>query len=413
MPDSLDYLHTVDPAHIASSTEVLNELSDLLSMPLPPGGGEQQLIQIGCIDHGGFFSEGLRGFPMKQVSPRGEVGGTNDGPDELLLAVVINHKLDDQIRTVLESVVNLLRRRELIGFAISNDGDTSKIEAAASMADRQAASDLDDQLRRADWRTIARQVRERATAGGTSLRVQFKSPLLDQSELRGRVPALRRTYNEFPIARDAIDRVAAAVSQGLSVEGDRTPESMMQHARQILDSNQVGAWTAHLLRDAFVCGNGYLDMRTPLAGLRLLRPEEVDYNPDGTLLIPERGSKQRITTPPTAILHTPAIRQPGSELGVSALEPFLTMQLQQDVVDSAVQEIADAIAQFKPSPQELAGFKDLQAAAARIRQSNARRATNILGSGPMSLPDPPASLYFPDQVAMTHASPPLFSSERH
>lgn len=406
-----EYLRTVDPAHISSSAKALDELANLISAPAGIGHGQPQLVKFGSVDHGGFLNPMLYGFSMQYVSPEGEVGGDGADPGEVLYAVVINQKLDVQIRTALESVTNLLYRRELIKSVKATEGRLQDLLAAASRADRQTSAGLDDQFRGSDWRTVARQIRERAIAAGISLQVEFTSPLLTPSVVRDRAPALRRVYNEFPIARDAVDRVAAALSQGLTVAGDNVPEAAMHLAQELLDVGQVRTYLAHLARDAFVCGNGYLDMRMPAMGLRLLRPEDVEHLASGALKITDRSSRAEVTTPSTAIMHMPALRQPGSEVGLSGLEPLLVMQVQQDVVDSVVAEgVPVALAQG--SEEARAWVREVETHAAQTRADNERRAVELLAVGPRTLPDPPADLYFPAQTLMQPASPPLHHRER-
>ena len=218
-------------------------------------------------------------------------------------------------------------------------------------------------------------------------------------------------YNKSPLARDAVDRVAAALSQGLTVVGDNVPEAAMNIAREMLDVGQVRTFLAHLARDAFVCGNGYLDMRTPTTGLRLLRPEDVEHLQSRELKITDRASGKTNTVSTTAILHMHALRQPGSEVGLSGLEPLLTMQVQEDVVDSVLADGAP-VAILQGSPEARSWITEVEAHASHTRDANQRRARDLIGVGPANLPDAPADLYFPGQKLMQPASPPLHHRER-
>ena len=269
------YRGQVSRPHLDASVSALEELAGLVTTTGEADPSRTLRLRLGHLDHGGFLTHLLHGFPIPQIRPDGLIS-TGDGTAEVMYAIIINQTLEVQLRTALASVASYLARQAIIRRVLASDQDATNLDQLVADMDAQAELSLDDALRVHDWRAAAVDIRERAIAADVSLRVRFSSPLLDADEVRRRVPVMRHVYNQVAIAREAIDRVAAALSVGLTVGGDGASEAALTAAREILDVGEVRRYSAHVARDAFVCGNGFLEIQPPPASVRLLRPEDVE-----------------------------------------------------------------------------------------------------------------------------------------
>lgn len=398
------YLRHVSRAHLETSATALSDLASIVTTPGDCDPDRTLRVRLGHLDHGGFLTHLLHGFAMTEVSPDGLIAG-GDGTSEVLYAVILNQTLEVQLRTALASVSTYLARQDVLRHVRASDQDATNLDQVVAEMDAHAALSLDDALRVKDWRAAAADIRERAVAADFSLRVRFSSPLLDADEVRRRVPVMRHVYNEVSVVRDTIDRVAAALSVGLTVGGDGVPEAALAAVRDILDVGEVRRYSAHLARDAFVCGNGFLEFRPPPASLRVLRPETVEV----------RGETQfSVTDPATGtsgtidghILHLKGMHQTHGLVGVSVLEPFVMILAQLEVAEEALSEGVPMVMRHGTDEAKEWAART-EAFASRIRRANEIRMSELLGSGPGGLAQAPPHLYFADHVEMEPATPRL------
>jgi hypothetical protein len=193
--------------------------------------------------------------------------------------VVANHPVALQVEHTLATVSMLISRQALVERALrdrDSDSLTAQIDVLARGADADAQRFVSEGLRASSWVDVATALRDRAVAADMPLRVSYSPTLIDRQQLAWRTPILRLIYNQMPAVRQAIDRVAAAMSQGLSVLGGGASVSAARFATDLLDLSSQRAYLAHLTRDAFVCGNGYLTYGSlPDEDVRLLMPERV------------------------------------------------------------------------------------------------------------------------------------------
>ncbi len=398
------YLRRVSRAHLDNSIAALSELADRVTTVGDTVPADTLRIRLGHIDHGGFLSHLLHGFAMTQLSPDGLIAGP-DGTNEVLYAVVLNQPLDVQLRTALASVASYLARQDVIGSVRAGDEDATNLDRVVAEMDARVAISLDDTLRLKDWRAAASELRERAAAADFALHVQFAAPLLSADEVRRRVPVMRHVYNRLPIARDTIDKVAAALSAGLTVAGDGVPEAALTAAREILDVGEVRRYTAHLARDAFVCGNGFLEILPAPRSLRLLRSETVEVRAENQFSVVDSPT-ETIAPIEGHVLHLKGIHQTDGFVGMSVLEPLVVLLAQLEVAESA---LADGVRLAeRVGTTEVEGWAErTRAFAARIKSVNGARMTDLLAGGTAGLAAPPTNLYFPGHVEMEPAAPRL------
>ncbi|GFG63963.1 hypothetical protein MKUB_14530 [Mycobacterium kubicae] len=159
--------------------------------------------------------------------------------------------------------------------------------------------------------------------------MQFTSCLVEPEQIALQAPILRRIYNESTRARAAIDVLATLMSQGMVTAGGGNAE-IAGFVRDYLDLGLSRTYLAHVVRDAFVCGNGYLSWgQVPDEDIRLLRPESVAIQGDGTFIerTPEGDVLHR------RVLHVKGASQADSPYGISILEPLVLLQIQKETAD--------------------------------------------------------------------------------
>ena len=71
----------------------------------------------------------------------------------------------------------------------------------------------------------------------------------------------------------------------------------MAEARALLDVGQARPDPAHLARDAFVCGNGFLEFKPALSGMQLLQPDHTERTSEEEIVAydPFGGSSRHLS----------------------------------------------------------------------------------------------------------------------
>jgi hypothetical protein len=195
-----------------------------------------------------------------------------------------------------------------------------------------------------DWTRAVEVVKARAAANGFALSVRHTASVLARrEEVIRRIPALKRLYREEPRVRRWVDHIVATSSPGeLSVRGGH--EGVRLKIQQQTALTAIPQLLAQALRDAYVCGNGFVapEMVGLDMGARCYRPETTEVSPDGSISTPGKdGSRQEV---PGSVMHFRGATQLGSSYGISALEPFLGVLEERRVIaeSRALQALAPA-----------------------------------------------------------------------
>jgi len=403
------YLPIVTREHLDAASAAMRKIAALVSSVDHSGERSILRVRVGLVDHGAFLSLDLRSFAMMAVDPEGSLTDVAHS-GEVVLAMVANKPISVQITTLLQFLATFLARQRLSSEVRAGASDIGDIDALALTADESATGQVQDDLRVGDWDQAARRIADRARNDGFALEVRFAEPLLDKAEIDLRVPLLRRVYNTQPAIRTAIDRVAG-VSQTLHLVGDDVPPEAFRQTQALVDIGSMQRFTAHVMRDAFVCGNGYLafgqDAGSPM---RLLRPEFVRHvGPGKYEEADEKGDFRPVVG---HVLHQTGTRQVGSEYGVSVLEPFLQIAATNETLDYVVQD--GALNNPPPGWEDeasrwLSKVIDLRE---RTFSQSAERIAATLGGATSSLRDPDSeTLYFPGLARMDGAADTFRSAE--
>jgi hypothetical protein len=227
--------------------------------------------------------------------------------------------------------------------------------------------------------------------------VSYATSVFDDEQVRRRIPVLRHVYNVLPEARDAVDRVAATLSQTMHSRGGGTHE-IGAYVRRLLDVGAHRTFLAHVARDAFACGNGYLSFGSvPDEDLRLLPPEHTwMIGPDRAVVV-EDGEE----VVHESVMHLRGAQQVDSQHGVSVLEPFVMLAMRRRLFEGVLaDEAAFAAAGRAAAAARMAPRGEL---ARRVLAEDRKTATTLLG-GAATLPaDVPRDLYFPGHELMQPA----------
>jgi hypothetical protein len=403
MTDSSGYLPTLTREHIEAATSALKSIAALASYPDESGQRSKRRVRVGHIDHGAFLNLSLRSIAMLEVDKQGLLLDAA-GSGEVVVAMVVNQPISLQITTLLEFLGAYLARQDLTSEMRSGGRDIGDVDALALSADAHAAQQVQDDLRSGSWEQAARRLADRARNDGFSLEIRFAEPLLEKHELDVRVPLLRRVYNTQSTVREAVDRVAG-ISLSLHLEGDDLPPDIFRRMEAQLDLGSMKRFSAHLLRDAFVCGNGYLAFGTgEQSPMRLLLPEFVRHVGKDRYEVRDNAATEYMPVE-GQVLHLPGAKQVGSDYGLSLLEPFLQISATNETMEGVVQDAA--LLQPPPGRVEEASawLKQVIELRERTFSDSAERIVTLLGGSTRSFVDPLAEdLYFPGLQQMADAA---------
>lgn len=407
------YLHATD-AHVEASVAALRLVANRVTTSEPRSDAEPVHIRLAHMDHGAFLTTQLFGtnvLPFTGTTVPAHDSGFLSRPPAALLrdpyaatpqepftyVVVLNQPVAVQVETALTTLAGLLARREVTDKA--RRGDAARIDAAAATADEQAHRTVQDAIRSRGWQAAAEALRERSIVAGRPFVVRYDRTVMDPEAVRRRAPVLRHVYNVMPEARTAIDKVATVLSQTMQVMGGGTRE-IGAYGRTLIDVGALRTYTAHVARDAFVCGNGYLSFGTaPDEDLRLLRPEETWMVGEERAVTIEEG--QHIEHFP--VMHLTGARQVDGS-GLSVLEPFVQQLLLRQSAEATFLLEKYIAAQEAPSAEELAASQASADLGRRILAQVEEQSRTLLG-GPSTLTvDVPADLYFPGHTDMSPAA---------
>ena len=372
-------------------------------------------MRLGLFEHGGFLNPLLFGF-FPYLATGVEEAGVPDpilGPDmpamtlypptepvsdhPMTYAVIANHPVDAQVEHTLGTLARMLARQELVSQM--DETRFARIDQLAAEADKRADLEVSDLIRTRGWQAAAASIKARAEGSGMTLAVSFADDLMGPEQIALRPPLLRRVYNEAPKLREAVDKIAVTLSQGLSVMGGGK-EAIAAFGRDYLDLGMSRTFLAHLARDAFVCGNGYLSFGTvPDEDMRLLQPEHVTV--DGPNAFTETSSEGE--TRHTQVMHIRGAEQQASPYGLSVLEPFLSIQAEHDTLTRTAL-LPDAWARAGVPDEIVAGARGAAEVAKRTLRASEQKIDQLLGASPSLRVEVPPNLYFRNQTQMRPAA---------
>ena len=311
---------------------------------------------------------------------------------EVLYAVIVNLPVSLQCEAAIAYVYDLVLRQRPIAEVQAGRrkvDELPQLTADADAASAEAASDL----LRFGWKRTASILQLRAAEAGFRMQVRFRrDPFPNREDVVRRMPALRRLYDHNAPARDLVDRTASAFAR-VDMEVRGGPEAARQSIQQATELASPRQFISHALRDADVCGNGYLQIGT-FAGtprFRCVRPDLVEVGNDGTL-VEHRAGKQVVLGSGT--MHHRGLEQLDSPYGISALEPLL-FALNQLETSTRTRTFAQTGLQRGDLSGEVRDqLKRLLAVSDALDEQTAKQVAALTDMSSQFLPSPLRSLYF-------------------
>lgn len=322
-PRPIGFVEEVSRAHLAAAGEVLGGLADAINSVSPTADERQLRIRLCSARYAPALPFNLFGFHVLDINDEGEFTDEIGEARELNYALVANHAVEVQREIALLFLFELVQRQADLRALMSGGGRVvDRVPATAARADERARAEFTERIR-AGWTQAAQAVAQRAWAAGLPLDVRYEVDVLPTREaLVRRIPHLRAAYNEIDLAREAVDKVVSMI-------GGRDPRLITPGLRPFEEdklqrqfaSMGIRHWVSQTVRDAEVCGNGYLvTVPDPYPALYALRPEDVEViSAEDFRLVDTEGSG-RIDG---HVLHVRGIEQFESRYGISFLEPLL------------------------------------------------------------------------------------------
>ena len=323
---------------------------------------------------------------------------TDDFPNKLMIS--LNVSVETQVTAALSSVATFLGRRQIVRQGIE-PGHLPLLPQRAKSTDERATIAVADISRAHGWRQVASQLRERSISQNTPLRVTYRQPAFKAREVALRAPIHRHAYNLLPDVRAAVDKVVARMSRGFHVAGD-VSDAMLRQAEDLMEETSWRGYIAHVMRDAFVCGNGVLQLAQHSIGeMVLVSPEAVVDVADHRIRVQIDGTDSWIDR----ALHVPGARQIGSDLGVSHLEPILQIAHERSLwLDTLLTARAWRASPRTPQTPDIQRFiAQSEPLAVTELGKTASNLESVLGMLTTAFDDPPVDLYFSGHELMAPA----------
>jgi hypothetical protein len=383
----------LNDAQVSATVAALGEIAEEANMP--DRGGPQLRICLTSVGWTPGLPFNLYAFAIHDVDRDGHVT-TDAAVDEVRYAILANQPVDLQREIAITSLFQLIGRQTLVANAVSDRRVFTALPDRAADADQERRAAAGQELR-GNWRTAIASLHAEAEAGGVSIRARYEpDPLPRRDDIVRRLPALRRAYDELELARDAIDRAAAMLSQQpwRIVGGE---ERARRAAQERLETMQFTRYLSQAARDGYVCGNGYVRFggEAGEARVRTLRPEQVEIR--GGRYIERSPAGDRDVTEGT--VPVTGFGQLHSPYGVSALELALhalrVLDLQREMGERHA-----ALRRRGLLIDQLRTLDDDEAIVERMF-SDALEALRPMYQFFLSLPAPPPDLYFPGQERLS------------
>ncbi len=398
-PRPIGFAEEVSTEHLGSAGDALAAVAAAVNAVRGKGGDAQLRIRLCSARYAPALPFNLFGFHVLDFNEEGEFTDEIGEGRELNYALIANHAVEVQREIALLFLFELVHRQIELKALMSGDRPVvDRIPATAAHADERARAEFTEKIR-AGWAEAARSIAQRAHTAGLELRVQYEVDVLPTREaVSRRIPQLRAAYNEIDLAREAVDKVVSMI-------GGRDPRLITPGLRPLEEdklqrqfaSMGIRHWVSQTVRDAEVCGNGYLvTVPDPYPALYALRPEDVEVLGEHEF---------RLVGPSAAdieghVLHVRGIEQFESAYGISFLEPLLAQYRTLRTFREATRFAQQVIATHAPGTAERRWADATLGLAERSLADLEGQLERLLWFPREWLPGAREGLYFPGQERM-------------
>lgn len=379
------------PSHIARSGEALAEVADAFTRASSaPSSASLRVLDvvISHADHQGLLAADLRYFHLPPVDESGAVLDPFEPGRPVRFVFMVNQPVRVQVESLITSMSSLAARQAKIAQVQAGAEDVTEIDRSMAKTDEVARNEVVDVLRHG-WQAATEYVVRQAISAGFAFRVIYQSATAPtREEVVRRMPALRRAYNAMPTVRDAVDRFVSSIApRGRIVAPPDVAEAVRAFAQQELGLGAWGRYTAELLRDALVVGNGYLAFGTsePFMIYNLRPDDAVDV---GDEMVAPSASEA-----PVHALHLCALQQPDSAYGLGIVELALPYLQQFDVFNEATAFANQVLATPARADRHEWARRTLDLAERAADNADAKL-REVFAPMLSLLPEPVANLYF-------------------
>ena len=395
-PRAVGFQDEPSQAHVESSATAIRAIATAITRP---SRREATPLRV-CFCHVRLAPRlpfNLFGFNIVAVDDEGGVRDALAPGEEVRYALVVNQPVAIQSEAALRFLFDLVERQGPLADVAAHRADFGDLPGLVASADMAAAETAWDALRLSSARA-AEALTARAAAAGYALEVRYEvDPLPSRESVLQRIPALRKLYNNQEEVRDAVDRTVTMV-QGRGGEIRGGTEQMRGLLQQHTTLLGVRQFFNQAIRDADVCGNGYVEFDfvglDPL--LRCLRPENVKVLGKEQFALTEGGRRRVLEQ---HVVHMQGLEQLESPYGISPWEPLLHL-VQRDAILSNVRAFAQEAQRGRLSDNQQEQLSSLLRVVERAADDMKRTLETFLWFPRRGLPAPLADLYFNGQERM-------------
>jgi len=381
-----------DDRRIESASRALENLAETAD-GLGAKGGKLLSVTLTLVRLAPGLPVNLFGFHLANVGDDGTVTLEVDEQQDVLYAFVANQPVAVISETAARALLNLVSRQGAVRQVMEDKQALDELPASVAASDAGNADLAWDTPPEAS--TTLSVLAERAVEQDLKLRVAFRAdPFPDASSLNRRLSALRHLYNTEDRVRDAVDRTVSTMgSRSPSLRGGREDMRLLLRRQGTLQG--LRQFTNQTVRDALVCGNGYLQLgvRGLDHWMRCLRPEMARVDTDGH--ITEMTREETIRFDKDEVVHLRGVEQVTSPYGISILEPLLDIPARREIaaqtlaLQSAIPHGATVETQMRAEA--------LAQVAKQMEKEIEARLEQLLAFFPAALDVASGDLYFPGQ----------------
>ncbi len=338
-PAQIGFAWVPDDRRIESASRALENLAETAD-GLGAKGGKLLSVTLTLVRLAPGLPVNLFGFHLANVKDDGTVALEVDEQQDVLYAFVANQPVAVISETAARALLNLVSRQGAVRQVMEDKQALDELPASVAASDAGNADLAWDTPPEAS--TTLAVLAERAVEQDLKLQVAFRAdPFPDASSLNRRLSALRHLYNTEDRVRDAVDRTVSTMgSRSPSLRGGREDMRLLLRRQGTLQG--LRQFTNQTVRDALVCGNGYLQLgvRGLDHWMRCLRSEMARVETDGHIV--EITREKTVTFDKDEVVHLRGVEQVTSPYGISILEPLLDIPTRRKIAAETL-ALQDAI----------------------------------------------------------------------